>query len=276
MMKYRRLKRKQAPKNGVQYIISNAVRQELKPLVFFDGGKFERNDDGFTVGYHPHSGIGIITYFHGTDLHHKDSAMHYGVINDGGVQWISAGKGIWHEEGYHRKADDASKNNWTGTILQLWLQLPAEWEESDAEYLNVPQEEIAEVGEVKVITGRYGNLDGSIKVPVNMTYLDVSLKKGEQWFFDTPAKQTTGFMFTRDGGIQVGEDALEEGEMGILEHNDGRIEVTAISNRSNFILVIAEPSVESTIARNGQIHTNEAALERSYKHIVSLGKALKW
>ena len=69
----RGIKKIQEPRNGVQFVVSPDTREELKPLVFFDAGKFTRDDDGFTIGYHPHSGIGIVTYFHGTDLHHGDS-----------------------------------------------------------------------------------------------------------------------------------------------------------------------------------------------------------
>ena len=72
-MIYRNLDRIQNPGNGIQFVISPDTREDLKPIVFFDAGKFTRSDDGFTIGFHPHSGIGIITYFHDTDLHHKDS-----------------------------------------------------------------------------------------------------------------------------------------------------------------------------------------------------------
>ena len=55
---------------------------------------------GLFIGMHPHSGIGIITYFEGGDLVHDDTGENGNVIPDGGVQWIRAGGGVWHEEKY--------------------------------------------------------------------------------------------------------------------------------------------------------------------------------
>ena len=270
----REIKRIQESRNGVQFIISPEVREELKPLVFFDGGKFTRNDNGFEIGFHPHSGIGIITYFHGTDLHHKDSANNSGVVLDGGLQWIQAGKGVWHQEGYHRKQSDKSNQEWTGSIHQLWLQLPPKIEEGVVEYNNLTKEELYVNGNVKVVVGSYQGIVSKMKVPVNMTYLDVCLKAGETWHFQTPKGQTTGFIFTRDGEVKVGDTLLENSKMAILEHNDGEITIKAISESSNFIVVVAKPTEHDVVVKGGQIHTNIFALERSYNVIQELGKTL--
>ena len=154
-MLYRKIKRIQHPRNGIQFVVDSPTIEELKPIVFFDAGKFTKSDDGFTIGFHPHSGIGIITYFHGTDLHHKDSGMNDGIIHDGGAQWIRAGGGVWHEEGYHRK-HDSNERTWTGSIHQLWMQLPPEFEESEVEYVNLKKKEIPVVDNVKILAGEYG------------------------------------------------------------------------------------------------------------------------
>lgn len=262
----------QEPRNGIQFVVHPDVREELKPLVFFDAGKFTREDDGFKIGMHPHSGIGIITYFHGTDLHHKDSGHNDGVIHDGGAQWIRAGGGVYHEEAYRRKHDGLAGAEWTGSIHQLWLQLPPDFEESEVEYANLKKEDISQVGNVKVIAGEYEGGSAKMKPPVNMTYLDVSLKQGEEWEFKTPKNQTTGFVFTRDGSVSVNEESLGNSQMGILEHKEGVIKIKATSVQTNFIVVIAEPSPYKVLAKGGQIHTNQDALVRSAGRIFELGR----
>lgn len=90
----RNIKRFQEPRKGIQYIIYPETRQELSPFAFFDAGTMHRKDEGLFIGMHPHSGIGIITYFEGGDLQHDDSGNHDSVIRDGGVQWIRAGGSI--------------------------------------------------------------------------------------------------------------------------------------------------------------------------------------
>lgn len=271
----REVKRIQEPRNGIQFIVYPETREELKPLIFFDGGKFKRDDDGFTIGYHPHSGIGIITYFHNTDLHHKDSSNNPGLVYDGGAQWIRAGKGVWHEEGYHRKHNSQNSGEWEGSIHQLWIQLPPDFEESDVEYRNLNENEIPWVENVKVLAGEYKGVKGPMNVPVNLTYLDVYLKEGESWKFNTPSGQKTGFIFTRDGELRVGDTLVPNSKLAVLEGNEGEISVSAEGRESNFIVVLAAPSTEEVVVQGGQIHTNKESLERSAQHIEKLGLALR-
>jgi redox-sensitive bicupin YhaK (pirin superfamily) len=273
-METRGLLKFQEPRNGIQYVVQPEIREELKPIVFFDAGKFKRMDDGFTIGYHPHSGIGIITYFHGTDLHHKDSADHPGVIHDGGAQWIRAGKGVWHEEGYHRKHNVKQTGEWEGSIHQLWIQLPPEFEESEVEYSNLSSDEIPMVNNVKVLAGEYQGVKGKINLPIEMTYLDVFLEEGEVWEYETPKGQTMGFIFTRDGELKINGDMVGNSKMAVLDHKDGRITVEAKSLNSNFIIVLAKPETYSTVTQGGQIHTNTMSLQRSEENIKKIGKEL--
>lgn len=273
-MKSRGLKRIQDPKNNVQFITHDKTIEELQPLVFFDGGKFQREDDGVTIGYHPHSGVGIITYFHGTDLHHKDSGQNHGVLHDGGVQWIRAGGGVWHEEGYRRKQEAISVGAWEGSIHQLWIQLPPEFEESEVDYANLSKEEIPVKENVKVLAGEYKGVKGQLNLPVNMTYLDVQLKKGEEWQWNTPVGQSTGFIFTRDGEVTIDGATLPNSRMGILEHHDGVLKVKAHSEWAAFIIVLAIPNQLPIVARGGQIHTNNVSLERSMNRIREIGMKL--
>ncbi len=268
----REVKRIQEPRNGIQFVLYPETREELKPLVFFDGGKFKRNDEGFTIGFHPHSGIGIITYFHHTDLHHKDSSNNPGVVYDGGAQWIQAGKGVWHEEGYHRKYNATDLGEWEGSIHQLWIQLPPDFEEGEVKYRNLNPEELPWVENVKVLSGEYLGVKGPMNVPIKLTYLDVYLNEGETWSFDTPKGQTTGFVFTRDGELTIGNTIIPNSKLAILEHNEGLITANAVGKESNFIVVLAQPSQEDVVAQNGQIHTNRASLQRSAEHIKSIGK----
>ena len=270
----RNISRIQVPRNGIQYVFNQETIEELKPIVFFDAGKFTKNDDDLTIGFHPHSGIGIITYFHGTDLYHQDSSNNNGIIYDGGAQWIRAGGGVWHEESYRRK-HESPPGPWTGSIHQLWIQLPAEFEESPVEYANISKEDLPGQENVKILAGKYKSQVGKMNVPLNMTYLDVALQEGEEWYFDTPAGQSTGFIFIRDGSLQIGDRDLENSSMGILEHNEGQIKVKALSPITNFVLVIAEPNNNPIVSSGSQIHTNREALERSSIRIQKLRKNIK-
>lgn len=261
----RQLKRLQQPRNGIQYITGQETREELNPFVFFDAGTMQRNDNGLHIGMHPHSGIGIITYFEGGELVHDDSGNNKEVIRDGGVQWIRAGGGVWHEENYRKKSDEVV-NTWPLTIHQLWMQLPADLEESKVEYQNIQPEDLPTVGNVKVIAGNYKEVSSPLTAPYNMTYLDVELTEGQNFDFQTPKDQTRGFIFPRSGEIQLHEQDLPLGQLSVLEENEGQLNIQA-NSLSRFVIIMAEPQIQSIVTGGGSIHTSREALERSFDRI---------
>ncbi len=267
----RQVKRTLKPYNGIQYIIDQPTRKELQPFVFFDAGRFQREDNGFAIGMHPHSGIGIITLFHGTDLHHKDSADNDGVIHDGGAQWINAGQGIWHEEGYRRKHDDKTLEPWTGSIHQLWIQLPPELEESTTGYQNLQATDIPVVDHTKVITGTYKNVEGKLKPAIPIIYLDTILGIDEAWSYEVPDTFTKAFIFVRSGNIEINAHQYEEGDFVLFDEQPGGISVIG-RDHAEFILVMAKPTDYPIITKGGQIHTNQDSLNRSLENIGKIGK----
>lgn len=261
----RKLKRRQPARNGLQYIIYPETRKELTPLTFFDAGISHRKDDGLFIGMHPHSGIGIITYFEGGNLSHDDSGNNREVIRDGGVQWIRAGGGVWHQENYLKKESQQS-GEWDLTIHQLWLQLPPKLEESEVEYQNFQPEDLPVLDNVKIIIGTYKGLKSPLNVPYSMTYLDVHLKAGEQFEFKTPEKQTTGFIFPRKGQLNLLDDELALNHIGILEENEGTLQISAQTD-AEFVLVMTEPKDYPILAQGGSVHTNAESMRRSFARI---------
>lgn len=268
----RKLKRLQQPRKGIQYIVFPETREELSPFVFFDAGTMQRNDEGLFIGMHPHSGIGIITYFEGANLVHDDSGNNDNVIRDGGVQWIRAGGGVWHQENYTKKEND-NADTWEMTLHQLWMQLPLEWEESEVEYQNIQPEDLPKVDNVKVIVGEFKGQKSPLSVPYEMTYLDVNLAAGESFQFDTPQGQTVGFVFPRKGGIELFGTALPLNHLSVLENNEGGIVITANVD-SQFVVLMAVPQNLPIVTQGGSIHTNQASLERSFHRIKEIGKSM--
>jgi redox-sensitive bicupin YhaK (pirin superfamily) len=274
MNNVKNIKRLQQARNGIQFIVSPSVQQELQPFVFFDAGQFRRNDDGFTIDFHPHSGIGIITYFQGTDLHHRDSQHHDGVVEDGGVQWIRAGGGIWHQEGYHRKANQP-KGDWQGNIHQLWMQLPPELEESQPEYVNLAKAELPVVDGVRVLSGIYKDVTGPLITNFDLTYLDISIEAGERWTWELPHHQKIGFVFPRSGEIMVNNNPVPNQTMGIMDEHPGELTISSSVGSAQFILVAAAPANYPLKSFGSSVHTNEDAYRRSRERMKEIGRNLE-
>ncbi len=263
----RKLKRLQQGHNGFQFILESPVQEELSPVVFFDAGVSRQQGEGIKIGTHPHSGIGIITHYEGADLVHDDSGGHANVLPDGGLQWIQAGKGIWHQEQYRRK--EGVEGPWELGIHQLWLQLPPQLEEADPEYQNLQPQETTVVGNVKVIAGSYGGATSRLKVPHDITYLDVKLSAGETFKLETPDGQRRGLVFPRRGSISVAGQTIPRGHMGILEEGEGELEVAA-ANTAQFVVIMVEPYHYPVLSQGGSVHTNSLSMRRGLEHISAI------
>jgi hypothetical protein len=138
-----------------------------------------RNDipENYLAGFpwHPHRGIETITYVLAGTVVHGDSMGNGGAIGPGDVQWMTAGKGIIHQE--MPKGDEAGRMHG----FQLWANLPARLKMSEPRYQGVTASEIPVVTgddgtEVRVVCGTFWGVTGPVEgVAANPIYLDVTV-----------------------------------------------------------------------------------------------------
>jgi redox-sensitive bicupin YhaK (pirin superfamily) len=112
------------------------------------------------VGVHPHKGFETVTFAYKGKMEHRDSRGNHGILNEGEVQWMTAGSGILHEE-FHEK--EWSKNGGAFQMVQLWVNLPAKDKNTTPKYQNLVQ--IPKVnltgGTVQVVAGEYEGVKGT-------------------------------------------------------------------------------------------------------------------
>jgi redox-sensitive bicupin YhaK (pirin superfamily) len=197
-------------------LIGTESLDNVDPFLLLDAFQTENPDD-YIAGFpsHPHRGFETVTYMFAGRLRHKDNAGHEGVITAGGVQWMSAGRGIVHSE----MPEQEDGLMW-GT--QLWVNLPASekmtaptYQEFDAG--NLTRELRAEDIEVVVIAGKtsQGTIGAVTNRPVDPLYLDVRLPKDAS-FAETVVETHAAFIFVVDGSIKVASETVEAGDMAIL------------------------------------------------------------
>jgi redox-sensitive bicupin YhaK (pirin superfamily) len=133
--------------------IGTTLLDILDPFLLFD--VFESDDNKNYLGSfptHPHRGFETVTYLTNGRMRHKDSAGHEGVIEPGGVQWMSAGKGILHSE-MPEQQEGLLKG------FQLWVNLPSSAKMSEPHYQDfspelTPIEYRSNGTQIMVVTGR--------------------------------------------------------------------------------------------------------------------------
>jgi redox-sensitive bicupin YhaK (pirin superfamily) len=251
-------------------IIGTQELNMLDPFLLLDAFESDQPQD-YIGGFpsHPHRGFETVTYLLAGRMRHKDSAGNEGVIEPGGVQWMTAGRGIVHSE-------MPEQENGLLMGFQLWVNLPAQAKMSEPGYQEFPPSEtpleLRENGtEIRVISGVTSQgTTGVVKNDyVNPTYMDVRLPAGAT-FEQAVGMNDNTFLFVIDGALEVGGQGASLGRrtLGIL--GDGsQVNVTAPSQTSRFLLVSGRP-INEPVARGGPfvMNTKEEIMQAfdDYKH----------
>ncbi len=219
----------------------------LDPFLMLDS--FSSDNPGDYIGgfpEHPHRGFETVTYMLAGKMRHKDNAGHEGVIEAGGVQWMTAGRGILHSE-MPEQAEGLLQG------FQLWVNLPAKDKMRPPAYqeftaADIPVE-VFEGGTVKVISGvtnagTKGAVQGSATHPL---YLDVALAGT---IYQALPPTHNGFIYVIDGEVA----GVPAGHIGVL--GEGRS--VALSGTGRFLL-IAGARLNEPVARGGPFVMNTKA-----------------
>lgn len=239
----------------------------LKPFVFLD--IFSVSDSSKRpFDLHPHSGIATVTVFTEGDARFDDGAGNIGLIAYGGVEWMRAGRGVWH--GKEMSAGEAS----AVTGFQLWLALPPELELAAAESQYLEAAHIPAVGPARLIVGRYAGAASPVRSPAGVNYLMVTLKPGETWRYETPRDHTVGWLAVATGAVML-DAPVAAGEMIVLDASDGAIEMRATGeDAAKLVLGTAAPHPHDLQLGHFSVHTSRQALAEGEQHIRALRNKL--
>lgn len=241
--------------------------QRLKPFVFLDIFSLDdTRESGF--GLHPHSGIATVTVLTDGDASFDDGEGHSGTIAYGGVEWLRAGRGVWHG----KELGAGSSPGIEG--FQLWLALPAELElaPSESQYLEAAR--IPEVGPARLVVGRYAGKESPVRAPDGINYLMVTLESGATWRYETPAGHTAGWFAVARGEVTL-DAPVRAGEMVVLDASDGAIELRSTGTEAARLVVgTAVPHPHPLHMGSHSVHTSHATLAEGERHILALREKL--
>ena len=144
------------------------------PFLLLDDFRNEDPDD-YRAGFpwHPHRGIETITYVLAGNVTHADSLGNQGSLGSGDVQWMTAGRGILHQE----MPEGDARGRMHG--FQLWANLPRTLKMTDPRYQDIKAPDIPEVTEddgtrARIIVGDFWGKTGPVEgVAANPRYLDI-------------------------------------------------------------------------------------------------------
>ncbi|MGB5260384.1 MAG: pirin family protein, partial [Gammaproteobacteria bacterium] len=234
----------------------------LDPFLLLDAFRSDNPDD-YIAGFppHPHRGFETVTYLLSGRMRHKDNAGHEGVIEAGGIQWMTAGKGIVHSE-----MPEQQDGLLAG--FQLWINLPAANKLDPPQYQEFPLDRIpVETRDdgvtLSVITGTTSlGTRGPVAQPLTEPlYLDVQVPAGIP-FTERLPEQHNAFIYVIEGSITLtgpsgDEVELTRDDLGILAHGNS-VAGLAGAGAVRFLLVAGKP-LNEPVARGGPFVMNTRA-----------------
>jgi hypothetical protein len=186
-------------------VLTQALQHRLDPFLMLDAFGSDVPGD-YIAGFpdHPHRGFETITYMIAGRMRHRDSAGNEGLLGDGGVQWMTAGRGVIHSE-----LPEQTEGVMEG--FQLWLNLHSADKMQPPSYRDIPAAQIPEWHAtgvtVRVIAGHSHGVAGAVQRPrTDPLYLDIHLAPGATVSQPLPAGHHA-FVYVYRGGLSVGGQA---------------------------------------------------------------------
>lgn len=239
-------------------VLTQQLQHRLDPFLMLDAFGSDRADD-YIAGFpdHPHRGFETVTYMLAGRMRHHDSAGHSGLLTNGGVQWMTAGRGVIHSE-----LPEQEEGRMEG--FQLWLNLAAKDKLCTPWYRDIPSAEIPEYRAdgvtVRVIAGDSHGVAGAMQRDVTRPiYLDVHLEAGAGFEQPLPAGHNA-FVYVYRGAVTIGDSAVAAQRMAILANGADRdgVTVRAGDEPARLILVAGAP-LNEPIAQYGPFVMNTQA-----------------
>jgi len=234
----------------------------LKPFVFLD--LFEHQGEPFYLPLHPHSGIATLTYVAEGSVSYIDPDDSRGVLPAGGVEWMQAGRGMWHGGGIDQPGRTRG--------IQLWVALPPKLELGPTISLYQSPQDIQSDGPARVLLGSYGKASSAIQSPSPINYLAVRLKAGESWRYQPPKGHTVLWAAVAAGTLSV-PDELHSGDLAAFEPSSHAVEFEAVTD-VEFVLGSAVPHDHDLVMGYYSVHTSSQALQAGEAQIAEIRKRL--
>ncbi len=241
----------------LERVIGTPALADVDPFLMLDEFRSDDASD-YIAGFpdHPHRGFETVTYMLAGRMRHHDNQGNSGLLGPGGVQWMTAGRGIVHSE----MPEQEDGLLWG---FQLWVNLPARDKMTAPRYQDIAPERIPTVDvapgiSVRVIAGGYGGASGPVRnTTIDPLYLDVTLASGTALEVPVPSAHG-GFVYPFVGSVRVGDgdDAttLARGTAGVLGGGE-HVTLAADGGDTRLILVSGRP-LREPVARHGPFVMN--------------------
>jgi len=233
---------------------------DISPFLLLDyagPAEFSPSDKPRGVGQHPHRGFETVTIVYAGEVEHRDNAGNSGKIGPGDVQWMTAARGILHEEMHGR---EFTKQGGKLEMVQLWVNLPAKDKMSAPGYQGITDEMIPEVslddnaGKIRIISGTYKDVAGPARTFTPVNLWDIRLNKSKTLSLELEEGYTTALLVLKGKVMVNGKETINASELVMFDRDGKEISFEAIED-ATLLLMNGDP-INEPIAGYGPFVMN--------------------
>lgn len=247
--------------------------EQIDPFLFLNHHgpqTYPPHNRGLPFGPHPHRGFETVTFILEGELAHRDNAGHESIIEAGGVQWMTAGRGIVHAEVSPRAF---LERGGPVEILQLWVNLPSRLKMSEPAYVGLQRADIPALqldgGKVTLdlIAGEYEGSTGPVRSLTGVFMSTVRMRPGGRIRFGGIESRNV-FLYVVRGVVQVGNHADLVSPMHLVELDEtgDAVEIRADEGASGDALLVfghADPIGEPVVAHGPFVMTTREEIAQA-------------
>jgi redox-sensitive bicupin YhaK (pirin superfamily) len=224
--------------------LSPFILMDYAPPKIFTSGNEKRG-----VGEHPHRGFETVTIVYSGEVDHRDSGGGGGRIGPGDVQWMTAAKGLVHEE-FH--SEECLRRGGEFEMIQLWVNLPKKDKMGPLRYQGVkdidfPRIDLNDQSSVRLIAGVFEGQTGPCKIHTKMTVFDLDIEKDQRCSFSLE-EETNTLIFVLRGELNIQGEKVGEKDIIIFERGGEDIEILAGEKNVKVLVLNGEPINEPLFA----------------------------
>ncbi|HEX2559905.1 pirin family protein [Phenylobacterium sp.] len=218
---------------------------------------------GLPFGPHPHRGFETVTFILEGELAHRDTGGHESVIRAGGVQWMTAGRGLVHAE---VSPEDFKRRGGPLEILQLWVNLPSRLKMTEPRYTGVQQDEIPSLCdggvELNLISGSHGGRTGPIESLTGVFMSTLRMEAGASVGFEGLSGRHV-FLYLVSGEIRIGGRSIAQHHLVQLDRAGAILRIEA-AQAAVLVFGHADPIDEPVVAHGPFVMTSVEEIRQAY------------
>ncbi len=247
----------------------DSMGEYISPFLLLDHAgpaNFTPTEQRRGVGQHPHRGFETVTIVYDGEVEHRDSTGAGGKIGPGDVQWMTAAKGILHEE-FHSEA--FARSGGALEMVQLWVNLPAKDKLANAGYQTIVDGDIpvlplaGDAGQLRLIAGEFAGVSGPARTFTPIDVWDLRLNPGKTVTLDLHAGRNTALVILR-GTVRVnGEELAQQGQLALFER-DGQQLLLESNDDAKVLLLSGEPIDEPIVGHGPFVMNTEQEIHQAF------------